>query len=677
MSPAETITRAILGNIPAPIRTGFYVVVFAAVAVAAAGFLRRFLHYRRARPSLPRVPPGAGARRGVASILSYLTFHRELRRDPYAGLAHLLAVYGFGILFIGTCLVFLEHDTPLHFFYGDFYLFASLIIDLGGVAFLAGLSMFLGRRAGRGDSRILRAWWVAALAWLLLWIGVSGFLVEGARIARDMPAFERWSVVGYGVAAGLRALGVAGREAALWHRAGWIVHAALCAAFFALLPWRFFGHMAYGAVSWAVRGTGPPGILPVVPLGERAPGAAAAGDFSWRDLLHADACTTCGRCNDVCPATAAGKVLRPREVVLGLRAAVDAGLAGGGTAGGGPGAGPGGGGAALTAFVPDGMLWSCTTCGACNEACPVGIEILEKIVEGRRGRVEGGVVPDAAADLFESTAARFNPYGKAPGDRLAWASGLNVPVAGDGESVELLYWVGCAGSFDPDGQAVSRAMIRILNHLGVRYRVLGPRECCSGDPARRLGEEGLFQELARLNIARLRQHSVQRVLTHCPHCFNTFKNEYPGLGAAFEVEHHSQFLARMIRDGKLRPGAGLGGTVVFHDPCYLGRANGEVEAPRQVLAALPDLEPREMPRSGTRSFCCGAGGGSMWLDVAGRTRIETLRAGEAAATGATILATGCPFCKTMLEAGRQSLGPGSGLREVKDLAELLVESGGL
>jgi Fe-S oxidoreductase len=682
MSPAEAITRPILGNVPASIQIAFYAAAFAACALAAHGFLRRLRAYRRARPGADGDAHGARSTRShggslasrAGSVLSYLTFHRELRRDPYAGLAHLLIVYGFGILFIGTCLVFLEHDTPLDFFHGTFYMAASLIIDLGGLAFLAGLGMFLARRSRRVESRLLKTWWVSAVAWLLLLIGLSGFLVEGARIARDMPAFERWSAVGYGTALGLRALGVAGEQAAHWHRLGWILHAALCVAFFALLPWRFFGHMAYGAASWAVRGQGPPGRLSVPSLTERPPGATVASDFSRRDLLHADACTTCGRCNDVCPAQAAGKTLRPREVVLGLRAAFDAELAAPG-----PGAGAGrpASGTALADFVPDEMLWSCTTCGACNEACPVGIAILEKIVDGRRGRVEAGVVPDAAADLFESTAGRFNPFGKAAGERLAWASGLNVPVAAENEDVDLLYWVGCAGSFDPDGQAVSRAMVRILNHLGVPYRVLGQRECCTGDPARRLGEEGLFQQLARLNISRLRGHSVKRVLTHCPHCFNTFRNEYPEMGAAFEVEHHTQFLARMIREGKLRLDSGSSGTVVFHDPCYLGRGNGEVAAPRQVLAGLPRLERREMPRSGAQSFCCGAGGGSMWLDVAGRTRIETLRAEEAAATGATIVATGCPFCKTMLEAGRQSLGAAAGgIRGVKDLAELVVESGG-
>jgi Fe-S oxidoreductase len=250
-------------------------------------------------------------------------------------------------------------------------------------------------------------------------------------------------------------------------------------------------------------------------------------------------------------------------------------------------------------------------------------------------------------------------------------------VARDDEPIALLYWVGCAGSFDPDGQSVSRAMIKILTHLGIPYHVLGRRECCTGDPARRLGEEGLFQQLARHNIAVLQRHGVVRVLTHCPHCFNTFKNEYAALGGDFGVEHHSQFLARMIREGKLHLAASHGGLVTFHDPCYLGRGNGETAAPRQILQALPDLQLREMPRSGRQSFCCGAGGGALWLDMPGQVRVETLRAEEAADTGAATVATGCPFCKSMLEAGRQGLPSGRGGFAVKDLAELVVEAEGL
>jgi Fe-S oxidoreductase len=308
----------------------------------------------------------------------------------------------------------------------------------------------------------------------------------------------------------------------------------------------------------------------------------------------------------------------------------------------------------------------------------VGIEVFDKIIDLRRGRVEAGDIPDVAAEVFEDSATRFNPFHKPAGERMLWAQGLDVPVAKEGEPVELLYWVGCAGSFDPDGQSVARAMVKILKNLNINFRVLGKRECCTGDPARRMGEEGLYQELAGRNIALLSGHSVKRVLTHCPHCFNAFLNEYPALGGNYVVEHHSQFLSRLIAEGKLRltSGGGEAQKVTFHDPCYLGRGNGETQAPRKVLMALPQLKLVEMERHGRESFCCGAGGGSMWLDVKGETRVENLRAAEAAATGAGTVATGCPFCKSMMNAGRQSLNGGGEAMNVKDLAEMVVEAQG-
>lgn len=696
MSPGAAITREILGNVPPGAEAAFYAAAFAACALAAWLLARRMLLHRRGRRARGATGGTSGADRAargvdssarragrgartallpaLGSVLAYLTFHRELRRDRYAGIAHLLTFYGFAVLFAGTCLVFLEHQTPLEFFHGRFYLVASLVIDLGGVAFLAGLVLFLARRHGAGGGRLLRAGWTAALSWMLLAIGVTGFLLEGARIAVEAPGFERWSAAGYTVALGLRGAGVRGEAAAVLHRSLWVAHALLSVAFFALVPWGLFGHMVYGAVSWATRDREPHGKLRLPDLEREAPGAASALDLPWRDLVQADACTTCGRCNEVCPASAAGKPLRPREIVLGVRAALDAAAAArGGTA-----ERDGGAGAwALHRHLADEALWSCTTCAACNEACPVGIEVYDKIVEARRGRIEQGEVPEIAEAVFESTAAGFNPYGRPAAERMAWALGLDARQARDGEPVRLLYWVGCAGSFDPDGRQVSRAMIKILNHLGIDYRILGAGERCTGDPARRMGEEGLFQVLARENIALLERHRVASVLTHCPHCYNTFRNEYPDLGGRFEVEHHSQFLARQIREGSLRLPSGRETEAVFHDPCYLARGNGEVEAPRRVLGALPGVRLSEMPRHGRDTFCCGAGGGAMWLDVPGATRVESIRAEEAARTGARLVATGCPFCRTMLSAAIQARGDGAGRMEVRDLAELVADAEGL
>lgn len=670
----ELITREILGNVPAGLARVFYVVTFAVLGWSAWRFYRRAAARREGRPAETQAAARPGWRTIVTSAVQYLAFHRQLLQDRYAGIAHLLTFYGFVILFIGTCLVFLEHQTPLHFFYGTFYCVASLVVDLGGVAFLAGLGIFLWRRHRPGESRLLKQAWVAALGWLLFFIGVTGFLLEGARIARDFPPFERWSAVGYSVALLFHASGVSGDAAPAAHRFLWGTHAALCAGFFALLPWKFFGHMAYGLASWTTRSRRPLAALAPVTLdGSRSPGASQPRHLSRLDLLQVDACTTCGRCNDVCPAHAAGKPLHPREIVLGVRQALDAAPS-----------------AEMLDWIEDDALWSCTTCAACSGTCPVGIDVHGKIIELRRGRVETGVIPPAAEQVFESVAARFNPFQKSNDDRLEFARGLPVPVAAPDEAVELLYWVGCAGSFDPQGQSVARSMIKILNHLQIPYRVLGTKERCTGDVARRLGEEGLFQELARDNLGTFRKHRVRRILTHCPHCWNTLRNEYPHVAdiAAFrdcEVIHHSHFLAELIGSGRISLQAGgpdrrpTADRITFHDPCYLGRGNSATVAPRAVIAGLTGKESVEMPRHGRNSFCCGAGGGAMWLDVRGTERVETLRFQEAAETGAETIATGCPFCKTMLDAARTAQGATATarVRQVKDIAELVADGLGL
>lgn len=661
----EMVTREILGHVPTWLVRTFYALALVACGFALLSFWKRIRSYRRAGPASPCVVR-ITVRERIGRGVRYVVLHEQLRRDPYAGWSHLLVVYGFFILFVGTCLVFLEHDTPLHFYYGWFYQWASLVVDLGGLAFLIGVSMFIARRAAEGTTRLLRAWWVTALGVLLLAIGLSGFLLEGARIAVDLPPHERWSAVGYVLALALRAGGIAGPAAVTLQQGLWAGHAALCVAFFALLPWGFFSHMAYGLASAAGRTDRPLARLATPRLsGGEPPGATAWREFTARDLLQADACTTCGRCNAVCPAATVGKPLRPRDVVLELRRNHTRG---------------GNHGAAGPLDVADDVLWSCTTCAACNQACPVGIDVYDKIVELRRGRVESGRVPPAAEDAFESIEQRSNPFGRRNSERMRWADGLNVPLARAGEQVELLYWIGCSGSFSPEGQSVARAMVKILDHLGTNYRVLGTAERCTGDPARRMGEEGLFQECAVQNLKLLQQHGVKTVLTHCPHCYNTLRNEYPdvaGGATGWETKHHTQFLAEQIGAGRLTGSAQRLPMVAFHDPCYLGRGNGVVAEPRQVLAGL-HLPVIELPRHGTDSFCCGAGGGSMWLDVRGTSRIENERYAEAAATGAQVVGTGCPFCKTMLDAARQSAAAvNADAPRVLDVAELVAQAEGL
>lgn len=378
-------------------------------------------------------------------------------------------------------------------------------------------------------------------------------------------------------------------------------------------------------------------------------------DLSWKQLLDSEACTTCGRCQAVCPAHNSGKPLNPKQIVGKVLQAMES---------------P----ADLSPLdlITREEVWSCTTCAACIHECPVEIEIVDKIVELRRTLVEAGQVPDMAATALQGMAERGDPWLHPRSSRTQWASGLEVPVAAPGEEVELLYWVGCAGAFDAAAHPIARAMVKLLHHAGVPYKILGSGEQCTGDPARRLGEEGLFQRMARENLARFREHKVKKVLTHCAHCFNTMKNEYPELGAEFEVVHHSQFLQELVAQGRLKPASPLQDPVTFHDPCYLGRYNQEYDAPRAVIGAIPGARLAEMGRSRDRSLCCGGGGGHTWMDIRLGERIDGLRLDEAVQTSARTVVTACPFCKIMLDSSAAAKGLQDQVR-VRDLAEVLAE----
>lgn len=639
--------REILWNVPPLVMQVVYLLSAASALWIGFWFWRRSRLWQRGWPATDQLD----WRPGLARLADYLLTHRTLRLDSYAGWMHVLLFWGFVALLIATTLVAIQHHFQVEFLTGATYLLFSLFADLGGLAFCIGLVMALWRR--RQPGRWLPAASTMAILWIMLAIAVTGFLVEAARIAADFPAFEKWSPVGYVAALALATLGLSGPAAPRLHLAFWIGHAGLVLIFFVLIPVTLLKHIFLGACS-VMRPAGRPGWLH-----EPAEPVTAAVDlpqFRKIDLLQADACLTCGRCTMVCPAQAAGKPLDPRSMVLGLREHLDHPEI------------------PLSQQTADEALWSCTACAACDLACPINIHVLEKIVTLRRGRVAVGEMPDSAAEALESTAQKFNPFGRANSTRLEWASGLNLPVVKENEQVDLLYWIGCAGAFDPAGREVARAMVRILNHLQVSYRVLGCRERCTGDPARRIGEEGLWRELAEENRRAFTDHKVKTILTHCPHCFHAFANEYRSIGPMPPVVHHSQWLRDKLADGSLQIRSQAAERITFHDPCYLGRVNGETAAPRTVLDRLYNGQRTEMRQHGRQSFCCGGGGGQIWLDIRGRTRVETIRAAHVEESGAQTVATACPFCRVMLEAGRTSLEAGKGNWRVKDIAELIVEN---
>jgi Fe-S oxidoreductase len=390
-------------------------------------------------------------------------------------------------------------------------------------------------------------------------------------------------------------------------------------------------------------------------------GSATAADMTWKQMLDTISCTECGRCQDVCPAHATGKELSPKLLIMGLRDQLlhdgPAILAGGD----------------LAALVPNAVtadvVWDCVTCGACVRECPVSIEHVDHIVDLRRNLVMmESSFPAEVGPMLRDIERSNNPWGKPQSERADWTEGLDVRILKPGEPApEILYWVGCAASFDERARETARSTAKLLTAAVVDFAILGPRECCTGDPARRLGNEYTFQALAEQNVATLGEAGVTRIVATCPHCFNTLANEYADFGGRYEVVHHTELLAELVRDGRLTP-AGDAGTITYHDSCYLARHNDVVTAPREIVSRIG--KPLEMARAGKRTFCCGAGGAHMWMEERG-TAINGERAREAVATGADTLAVACPFCTMMLDDGVRQLGDDM---RVADVATLLAES---
>jgi Fe-S oxidoreductase len=434
-------------------------------------------------------------------------------------------------------------------------------------------------------------------------------------------------------------------------------HIAFVLGFLRYLPYSKHLHIATAGINvWLARTSTRGRLEPLrfdVPDDELRFGAATIFDLTKKEVMDGFSCTECGRCQDVCPAYATGKILSPKLLIMGVRDQVFAQSAE-------PIVGNG---------VPEQMIWDCVTCGACVEACPVSIEHIDHIVDLRRSRVMvDSAFPAEAEPMLRDIERSGNPWGKPQTERAVWAESLGVRVLEPGQRApEYLYWVGCAASFDERARASAESTAKLLQRAGVDFAILGPREACTGDPARRMGNEYVFQSYAEQNVATLNESGVTKIVASCPHCFNTLANEYGDFGGSYEVLHHSELLAELVRDGRLEPKADAK-QITYHDSCYLARHNDVRLEPRELVAAVG--EPVEMARSGKKTFCCGAGGAHMWMEEKG-TQINAERAREAVETGAETLAVACPFCTVMLDDGVREAG--SSMR-VAAVATLLAES---
>jgi Fe-S oxidoreductase len=417
--------------------------------------------------------------------------------------------------------------------------------------------------------------------------------------------------------------------------------------------------------------------------GDMVLGAGTLQELTWKEILDTYSCTECGRCQSVCPAWNTGKPLSPKLLIMNLRDhAFDQGqklLAANGSKGG------NGDGTAAAAVEPvalnpdvvdDEVIWSCVTCGACVQECPVNIEHIDHIVDMRRNLVQAeSRFPPEAGALLRNLENSNNPWGQPQSQRAAWAKDLDVrivePGTPAGELPEYLYWVGCAGSFDERAKKIAQALARVLEEAAVSFGILGPAELCTGDPARRMGNEYLFQTLAEQNVETLNGLGVTKIVANCPHCFNTLRNEYPDYGGTYEVIHHTQLIAKLIAEGRIRPEHEVASLLTYHDPCYLGRHNEVYQAPRDVLDKVPGLRTVEMHRHKQRGFCCGAGGARMWMEERLGKRINVERTDEALSTGADSLGVACPYCLIMLDDGVKARGEEM---RVLDVAQVVAAS---
>ena len=680
-------TREILWNISGAGEVVLYTLAAITLGVLGWGIYK---HVRRILNGQPvTFPTPAQAGRLGRALLTVLSNRTVLNRHKLGGGMHLLIMWGFIVLFIGTTIVAIEYDLfhkilgMEHFMLqGWFFLGFEFITDLFGLLLVGGLVIALIRRYVLNRRQLKRQSVDWILPVLLLIIGVTGFVVEGFRLAAnaaDLGYAPGWSPVGALFSGLINGAGTDSLEIA--HVIFWWIHVLLALAAIAVLP---FVPKAMHLVAAGVniffedlRSKGRLAKLDVEGAFERDEnlGYETLPDLTRKDLLDVVSCTECGRCEMNCPANISGKSLSPREIVLGLRRQLNTENPITGA--------PGKASRILDAEISPDDIQYCTTCMACVESCPVLIDPLAKILEIRRNEAMiHDRFPDTYADVLMGMEKRGNPWNEHPTARMEWAKGLDVPIMADvaeeGTGVEYLFWVGCSAAYDPRNTKIAQSMIKILQAAGINFAVLGEEERCTGDPARRMGQEYLFSIQAEMNVELLAEYKFDHILTICPHCYNSFVKDYPDFGGEYSVIHHTQLISDLIKDGRLSLINSVDAMATFHDSCYLGRHNRIFDAPRDILAEIPGLQTVEMERNKEMGMCCGGGGGLSWFEEDTDKRVNDRRVEQAAQafekTGhdkPSMIVTSCPFCLTMIEDG---LAAGETTTIDKDIAELVAES---
>ena len=695
MIDSHAITRTLFEDFRPWAVTAFYCLGYGAIGVFLWGTWTQVRKYRYGTAYAYAGTLGGRFRDMLGNVLSHRTV---ARRDAAVGASHRLIFYGFALLFLGTSTITLEYDVlqPLagvRFWFGDFYLWFSLVLDVAGVMLTAGLLYMMYRRGWLKPPRLdyarpdrapgdpdfdrsgyrLEDW---AFLWALLLIGITGFVLEGARLVwlagrPEVWEYRWWSPIGAAAALAMRSLGLGAAAAGSLRSSLWWFHGLLALGFIALIPYSKVKHAFTAAASLMFRDPLAAQRLPRVPDSQPMPGYQYITDLNWKQLLNLDACTKCGRCDDACPARATGAPLSPRDVILSLREFANQALS--------------------SATLPEKAelnihgkapgqvaletLWSCRTCMACVEICPVAVEHVPIIVQMRRKLVEAGEMDPLLKKTLQTIHKTGNSFGESKRKRAAWTKDLSFPIKdARKEPVDVLWFVGDYASFDPRNQKVTQTFATLLHEAGVDFGLLYESESNAGNDVRRVGEEGLYEVLAGSNIEAMGGATFKSIVTTDPHSFNTIRNEYPDFGGRYEIQHYTTVLRELLSSGRLKVTQLLNRRVTFHDPCHLGRFNKGYDGPRDILKLI-GCELVEMGRSRDNSFCCGAGGGRIWIpDPVGTEKPAQNRMREAAVIdGLEVYVVSCPKDLTMFEDALKTTG-NEGRFVVRELIELVREA---
>jgi Fe-S oxidoreductase/nitrate reductase gamma subunit len=667
----EEVGRVIFWNVGGGARWISYALMIATFVVLIYGFKKRYAMWKIGKPSSINFMERLGERIGY--FVSNGIFHKSILRETYPGWMHFFIFWCFLILAIATGLIAFQDDFMhlifgIEFIKGDFYLVFSFLTDLAGVFGIIGILMAIYRRYvtkptrldNKTDDAIVLSWILAVL--------VTGFLVEAARIAADPKPYETWSFVGW-VVAGIFPAAEKGTTY-MPHAVLYYFHMLLSFGLIMYIVYSRLLHIITSSLNMMFRGIEdvPGGATPrgaIAPIAdfENAEefGVNAIEGFTWRQNFDLDACTRCGRCQDVCPAYASEKPLSPKQLIQDLKGEWERVAAGVKNEDG-----------IIDKVIQEETLWSCTACLNCQVTCPVSIPTFDKNIEMRRYlTLTLSKTTSETRLLFKNLQQKNDPYGMGKRQRTEWTEGLGIKTVGE-EEVEYLYWVGCVASLDDRNRKVAKAFATILNKAGVSFGILGQEETCCGDPARRCGNEELYLGLAQGNVELLNELGVKKIITTCPHCYHTLKNEYPQIGGKFEVYHQSEIIWKLIQEGKISLNPSVEGTITYHDPCYIGRANGIYEQPRNVLDKVKQGQFVEMGRNHDSSFCCGGGGGRIWMEEHHK-RINHLRMDEAIGISANTVVTACPYCLIMMEDAIKDKEKSETMKAL-DLAEVVAKS---